>query len=333
MRGIRHCLIAACLCGWMLAPCGASGDDWAGDQSQWDSGDSFDPRQQDLELIREEAKDPYPVSVEDLGDLSNPFASQFPDLPRDVNPFYHAVETDRAAFTPALSTAPVGRMIVESGYSFIANRKLPSEHSFPELMLRFGLSERIELRFGWNNELGGGASIVSPIQIQEGLAAASSHRNGLAYQNGFLYGMKVRLIYQCGWIPANTFVIQGFSPTLSDTKKSQVQATYAIGWELALRCRLDAAIRYATESELKDNWGTWSPSVVFRAPFAERWTGSIEYFGVAPQGRAGGLPQQFIGPGLQFLVTPAAQLNMRLGGGLTSASPEFYLSAGFGVAF
>src|SRR5437879_1970009 len=130
MRGIRHCLIAACLCGLILAPSGASGDDWAASEPEWETADSFD-------------------AYGSFGD--------------------------------------------------------------------------------------GGASIVSPIQIQEGLAAASLNPNGLAYQNGFLYGLKLRLLCQTGWIPANTFVVQGFSPTLSDTKKSQVQATYAFGWELAPR--------------------------------------------------------------------------------------------------
>lgn len=353
MRGIRHCLIIACCWGWLGGPSRAGGDDWPAHESQGELADSYDPRsvdplsldslsmdplsldprEQDLEMIREQARNPYPVDIEDLGDLEGPFASQFPDLPRDVNPFYHAIETDRAAFTPAISTAPIGRMILESGYTFIANRHLPSQQSYPELMFRFGLSERIELRFGWNNQIGGGGSIVSPIQVQEGMLAASSNLNGLAYENGFLYGTKVRLLEQSGWIPANTVIVQGFSPSLGDTKKTQVQATYAFGWELAPRMRLDAAVRYASEAEMRDNWGLWSPSVVFRAPFAERWTASAEYFSVIPHGRTGGFTQHYAGPGLQYLVTPDAQLNLRVGAGLNSVSPEIYMSVGLGLAF
>jgi hypothetical protein len=333
MRGIRYCLIVACCSGWLWVPCGAWGDDWGANEPRSELADAFDPQQQDLEMIREQARDPYPVHIEDLGDLENPFASQFPDLPLDVNPFYHAIETDRASFTPAISTAPIGRMIIESGYSFIANRNLPSEHSYPELMLRFGLSERIELRFGWNNQIGGGSSIVSPMQVQEGMAAASSNLNGLAYENGFLYGTKLRLVDQSGWIPANTVIVQGFSPSFGDTKKTQVQVTYAVGWELAPRMRLDTALRYATEAELTDNWATWSPSVVFRAPFAERWSASGEYFSVIPQGQVGGHTQNFTGSGLQFLVTPDAQLNLRIGTGVGSASPRIYVTVGFGLAF
>lgn len=311
----------------MLASSRTSADDWLASQ--------FDPdAANESEYPGPGNRDPHPVDIEDLGDLQGPFESQFPDLPQDVNPFNHAIETDRAAFTPALSTAPLGRVLLESGYTFIANRGLPSDHSFPELMLRFGLSERLELRFGWNHEAGGGGSIVSPIQVQQGLISARTNPfNPIAYENGFMYGAKLRVIYRSGWIPDNTVTVQGFSPGLGDTQKTQMYVTYALGWELAPRWRFDAAVRYATEAELKDNWGLWSPSVVFRAPFAERWTADVEYFATIPQGRSGGQSQHFAGPGVQFFVTPDAQVNLRVGTGLTSQSPEFYMSAGFGLAF
>jgi hypothetical protein len=331
MRGIRHSLLAACCCGLILVPAVALGDDWPENQPDWESPDLSAVRGT---FDRESNHDPYPVTFEDLGDLSSPFDSQFPDLPLEINPFYRGVETDRAAYTPAISTAPIGTMIVEAGYSFIANRHLPSEHSYPELMLRFGLSERIELRFGWNEQLGGGSSVVSPIQVQEGLVLAPKNPfNPISYQNGFLFGAKARLICQDGWIPSNTVIVQGYKPSLGDTRKAQVQATYALGWELAPRWRFDMAVRYATESEIRDDWATWSPSVVFRAPFAERWSADVEYFGIVPRGQSGGMSQHFAGPGIQFLVTPDAQINLRVGTGLTSQSPEFYMSVGMGVAF
>src|SRR5437868_4713895 len=107
MRGIRLCLIVACCCGLMLSPSGASADDWQVSPPQQDAGES-------VEYPGHGNRDPYPTDIEDLGDLSGPFDRQFPDLPLDDNPFYHAIETDRAAFTPALSTAPLGRMVLES---------------------------------------------------------------------------------------------------------------------------------------------------------------------------------------------------------------------------
>ncbi len=326
MRGIRYWLLAACCYGWILPTASAFDDGWLENPPEL-----LAPHV--LEYPGMGNRDPYPVGIEDLSDLTGPFDSQFPDLPVDENPFFHAIQPDRAAFTPALSTAPLGRMIVEAGYSFIANRGLPSDHSLPEFLFRFGLAERLELRFGWNHESGGGGSIISPMQVQQGLVSARNNANPIAYENGFLYGAKMQLICQSGWVPANTVIIQGFSPGLGDTKKTQFSATYAVGWELAPRWRFDTAVRYATEAELKDNWAIWCPSAVLRAPIAERWSGTVEYFGVVPHGRNGGQSQHFAGPGVQFFVTPDAQVNLRVGTGLTQQSPEFYMSIGLGIAF
>jgi hypothetical protein len=274
------------------------------------------------------------VSIEDLSDLGGPFQSQFPELSAADNPFYHGVETDRASFVPALSTATYGNVILESGYSYIANRQhLGSDHSVPELVIRYGVSDCFEARFGWNLEAGGGGSMVSPVQQEEGLVAPPKIRPSIVYVNRFMSGFKWRLFQQSGWLPTQIVIVEGYIPSYGDTKRKEVAATYAFGWEFAPRWNLNGSLRYATESERNDDWGTWSPAIVLKAPLAERWTGQLEAFGIIPQGQARGLPQYNIGPGVQVLVTPAIQLNLRAGTGLNSVSPQFYLSAGFGVAF
>ncbi len=327
MSSLCHTLLAACCLYWMLAsPANAADDDWLRNPFESEASDGFVVRGQDR------GQDPE-VSIEDLSHLESPFESQFPDLSVDENPFYHAVETDRSSFTPALSTATVGNVILESGYSFIANRNLPSQHSMPELVIRYGLTERIEARFGWNEEVGGGGSMISPGQQQEGLVAPPSVRPTIAYASRFMGGVKVRLFDQDGLFPANTVLVEGYFPSFGDTRKRQVAATYVIGWELSPRWKLNASVRYATESELGDDWSTWSPAIVLKVPFAERWTAQVEGFGVLPHGQSGGVPQYFAGPGLQVLLTPAIELNLRVGTGLNSVSPEFYSSAGFGVTF
>lgn len=323
MGSIRHILLAACVLAVVLSPTARAADeDWQASPFLAQSPDGFVIRGQNQE-----------ITIEDLGDLGGPFASQFPDLPDDQNPFYHGVETDRASFTPALSTASVGNIILESGYSFIANRHLPSQHSVPELVVRYGLTERFEARFGWNEEIGGGGSVISPVQQEEGLVQPIATRPVIVSASRFMGGFKMRLFDQSEWFPANTVVFESYFPSFGDTRKRQIAATYVIGWELAPRWKLNASLRYATESELRDDWATWSPAIVLKVPFAERWTAQIESFGVLPQGQAGGVPQYFVGPGFQVLLTPAIEVNLRVGTGLNSVSPEFYSSAGFGVTF
>jgi hypothetical protein len=350
MGRVRHLLLAACCCGLMLtSPARAAEGDWRLSRFAPQAADHSAVRGQNDELTLEEltgtagmldnpladfTSGPFDeITIEDLGNLEGPFASQFPELPPEINPFYHGVETDRASFTPALSTASVGNVILEAGYSFIANRHLPSQHSIPELVIRYGMTDRIEARFGWNEVLGGGGTIISPVQQEEGLVAPPKVRPVIAYVNRFMGGFKLRLIDQYGWIPANTVLVEGYFPSYGDTKKKEISATYVVGWEFSPRWKLNASLRYATESEKRDDWGIWCPAIVLKAPFAERWTAQIESFGVIPQGQAGGLPQYFAGPGVQVLLTPEIELNLRVGTGLNSVSPEFYLSAGFGVTF
>ena len=71
------------------------------------------------------------------------------------------IETDRDSYTPATTTAGHGRWIAEAAYTFIDNRHTFDSHSFPEFLLRYGVSDRLEFRLGWNYEVGGSSSSVS----------------------------------------------------------------------------------------------------------------------------------------------------------------------------
>jgi hypothetical protein len=59
-----------------------------------------------------------------------------------------------------------------------------------------------------------------------------------------------------------------------------VVATYALGWELANRWRLDSAMRCGTEHGPNDAFNQWAPSIVLRVPWDERWNVHAEYFGI-----------------------------------------------------
>jgi hypothetical protein len=64
--------------------------------------------------------------------------------------FENHIETDRDSFTPSTRTIEAREWILESFYSFIDNRANAETHSFPELLVRFGLTDEIELRLGGN---------------------------------------------------------------------------------------------------------------------------------------------------------------------------------------
>src|SRR5262245_32360013 len=70
-------------------------------------------------------------------------------------------ETDRDSFTPSVFTAGRSTFILESAYSFIDNRRSRDSNSYPELLIRYGLTERLEFRVGWNYETAGSEGSVS----------------------------------------------------------------------------------------------------------------------------------------------------------------------------
>jgi hypothetical protein len=146
---------------------------------------------------------------------------------RPESRFEDAIETDRDSFTPATTTAGRRRLIVESAYSFLDNRGVKETHSFPELLFRYGLTERLELRLGWNYEVGGAGNDISGGDVsEENLPQAST----LERDSRLAYGLKFRVTDQKEWMPRSAVILQGFSPTSGMMTDTQFVGTYVFGW-------------------------------------------------------------------------------------------------------
>jgi hypothetical protein len=244
------------------------------------------------------------------------------------NRFEGHLETDRDSFTPAVKTVDKGRWIVESAYSYIENRRALETHSLPELLIRYGLTERIELRLGWNYEVG-----------QEGNAVSGSGaeidptKRGLARESEISYGVKARITDQSGWMPASSAILQASTPTYGKETATTFVATYVFGWEFENKWRTDAALRYGTGIEEGDHHNLWAPSFVVSAPIGERWRVHAEYFGIFSQNKAANTVQQYFSPGVHYLVTRDFEVGIRLGCGLNDQSARFFTNVGVGVRY
>jgi len=235
------------------------------------------------------------------------------------------IETDRDSFTPATTTAGEGRLIVESAYSFIDNRDVLETHSFPELLFRRGVNEWLELRFGWNYEVGGAGSPVSgnvPSDLGDG--------GDLERESRIFYGGKLFLMEQTGLLPTSSLLIQGFTPTSGEAANTQLSATYIFGWESESGVLWDSAIRYSTSSLEKDDFNVWAPSTVVKVPVGERWKAHVEYFGIFSDGREQESSQHYFSPGAHYLITRNLEVGLRVGWGLNDQSANFFSNTGFG---
>lgn len=238
------------------------------------------------------------------------------------------IETDRDSFTPSTRTVRPGRLVFESAYTFIDNRDVKDTHSLPEIVARLGVTDNVELRFGWNYEIGGAGSPVSG-----NAAGETTEGSELEEESRILYGAKLFLTEQSGLFPRSSAIVQGFTPTSGESNLTTASATYVFGWELPNKSAWDYAIRYGASGHEHDRFGVWSPSVVWKFPLAEKCKAHIEYFGVFSDGRESETTQHFISPGAHYLISKDTEIGMRCGWGLNEQSPEFFSNFGIGLRY
>jgi hypothetical protein len=255
-----------------------------------------------------------------------------PGGPRLTEPgevFEDEIETDRDSFTPATTVVGRRRVAVESSYSFLDNREGAETHSFPELLTRVGITENVELRLGWNYEIGGGGSVSSTGSPTEEEPLAE----GAEEEGSLLYGFKVSLTEQDCWLPQSALIVQANTPTAGPANATQFSAGYVLGWTLPNDWMFDSSLRYAAASEEGDHFNLWAPSIVLKVPVDEKWKAHLEYFGIFTQNRESERGSQYVSPGIHYLVTPDFEIGIRVGWGLTDDSARFFSNVGAGLRF
>lgn len=236
------------------------------------------------------------------------------------------IETDRDSFTPSTATVRNGRLMAETSFSFVDNLLGPETYSFPELLLRYGWNDRLELRLGWNYEIGGVNSILT--------GNVPGHHPGESEQGSrLLYGIKRSLTEQDGWLPSSCIIIQGSTPTYGESNLTFLSVTPVAGWKFSNEAVWDFATRFSTSGESDDRFNIWSPSTVIKFPISERSKAHIEYFGIFTDGRLEETNQHFLSPGVHHLLTPETEIGWRVGWGLNDQSPNFFVNFGIGRQF
>jgi len=237
------------------------------------------------------------------------------------------LETDRDSFTPATTTVDRGRVIYESSYSFIENRNTANDHSFPEIITRFGITKRLEFRLGWNFESGGGGD------VSNGDPGGQDEEPGSRQESQMLYGFKYSLTRQRGWIPQSAAIIQATTPTSGPDNFTDLNLGYVFGWKFFEDWQVDSSVRYVATREAGDHFNQWAPSVVLKVPVMEKWAAHAEYFGIFSDGKAIGDNRQYLSPGIHYLVTPNCEIGVRVGWGLNQESANFFSNVGLGLQF
>lgn len=236
------------------------------------------------------------------------------------------IETDRNSFTFTPLTVDPGRLISEVSYTYFDTPGAAAKHSFPEFLTRYGLTERVELRFGWNYETGG---------TEDPAVGDIANFFGADMTQQLLYGAKVATTTQRGPRPASAFFIQGHTPTGGPQSLSQLRLGYSLGWELPNDWIFDAGFEYGTDTIEGDDYTVWAPSAVLKLPFGRerRWFTHIEYFSVLSAAKEEPFANHFLDTGLHRLITPNVEVGGILGFGLNDDAPPLIVSLGLGIRF
>ncbi len=231
------------------------------------------------------------------------------------------INTDRPDFTDVLPTVKKYMWQTESGYSFSIRERRGSESDFayhrhraPETLIRYGLTERLELRLRWDTA------------FYTNRYGSANSEPGPAFSNEFLVGVKWQGILQDGWRPAHSFMA-----TLS-TRGSDGNVTHVgfepgfnwiYGWQItkAWVIRGSTGFEYVaqlgqiTDGEKPQFFGSvvLHQSVVTYVQWVPRLGTYTEWFSFYDYGFERGYQHNF-GQGFYIYLTPNVQIDLRVVG-------------------
>ena len=250
------------------------------------------------------------------------------------NPYEERIETERHDFTQSAVT--VGRRVVqiESGYTYFykdTGNEIESSHTFPETMLRLGLTEDIEFRLRWDYAW-------SFIEDDEDQSGAEDIR----------YGLKLQITReQCGsLLPTSALEIRGTAPTAGETFSTgdaEFSLDYIYQWEVAEGVTIAGSSGYGTNGfgdfgllpeDAKDNhFDIWSQSAVLGMEVSEANTIYTEWFGIFSDGLEDEFSVSILNVGIDHYFTDNFVFDVRIGLGLTDDSDDFFTGVGGGYRF
>lgn len=233
--------------------------------------------------------------------------------------FTQPISTDRPSFSLSPATVPRGRIQFETGYTFSFEKAHPNvkTHTFPETLIRLGLTDIVELRVEW----------PTLTFIENGTDAHGFRDLAL--------GFKTQVFQQQGFRPRLSLAGRLAIPTgdhdfSSDRLDPELRTilTYALDEQVGLFVN----VNIAGPTSHGKRFVQVSSSLGLSASIRERVSAFIEYFGYYPVDVAAG-SAHFLQTGVVYLLTYHLQLDARVGGGLNQGTDDVFTGAGISWRF
>lgn len=253
-------------------------------------------------------------------------------LQRD--PYEERIETERHDFTQSAFT--VGRHVVqlESGYSYFYKDNLDeteSSHTFPEMLLRIGLSEDIEFRARWNY-------VWQVITDEPDESGSEDLRLSLKWQ--------ITRPEETSLLPTSALETRITAPTGGEvytTEQVEFSLDYIYQWQLTECMTIAGSTGFATNGfgdfglvpsePTTDRFDALSQSAVLGLELSEQNTMYIEWFTILSDGLADDYVISVFNVGIDHYMTEHFVIDIRAGVGLTEDSDDFFTGIGGGYRF
>jgi hypothetical protein len=237
------------------------------------------------------------------------------------------LESDRPDFTESSTTVGAKVFQIESGYTYThgaGGDPTNNKHDLPEMLLRYGLAERLELRVAWD----------------EGLVFdryLDRHTGRYVTDNGLTdteFGVKYALTKQDHWLPQTAIIAAATAPVGTfDQSSRQVDARvdYCYSWELTKKLNLACSTENVWTAESGDHFSYFAQSASLEYELTKRFHVYNEWYVLVPHAAEDNRAQNYYDGGCTYLVTPNFQLDWRAGFGLTGAADRFFTGCGLTI--
>jgi hypothetical protein len=243
-----------------------------------------------------------------------------PEEDDDPNP---RIITDRPHFAEAATTVGLGRMQIETGYTYFYDDNAGTQvktHSYPETLLRLGVfREWFEFRFAYNY-----------LSEQSTTGATNIAIDGF---DDIYVGAKVALTEQVGYLPELTIFPQARVPTgSSNFTQNEVLPgmNFVYAWMLTEKLELEANsnINRRRDDGLDHYYTEWFQTVNFEYDLCRKMMLFNEFVLIWPNGALAAQTQYYEHAGFHYFFLPNLQLDVHAGVGLNQAADNFFGGSG-----
>ena len=247
----------------------------------------------------------------------------------ESEPERERIETERHDFTQSTTVVGRGTTQVEFGYTFFqgsGETEVEDSHATPELLIRYGLTEKVEFRLRYNEVWQFG---------EEDLSGSEDIH----------WAFKVRTSDQQGWRPESALEIRATAPTGGvdwSTDEVEFGLDYIYGWKISPRVEIYGSSGFSTNglgefafrpsAPADEEFILYTQSVAIGAELTERCTAYTEFFGLFTDGFESDEERPvFFNVGLDYYLSDNVVLDVRAGTGLNADAEDLFF--GMGGAF